>query len=90
MLGASRVFRGHSDVVEDVAWHRHNKELFGSCGDDRMVAVWDVRAESATTPSLYNMLHTGDGMALCFNPFNEHLLLSGATDNTIDRLLPAA
>ena len=34
-LDASNTFRGHTSVVEDVAWHRHHKDLFGSVGDDR-------------------------------------------------------
>ena len=32
----SKVFRGHSAVVEDVAWHRHHRDLFASCGDDKV------------------------------------------------------
>ncbi len=34
-LEAQTVFSGHSDVVEDVDWHRHHECLFGSVGDDR-------------------------------------------------------
>ena len=30
---------GHSDVVEDVSWHRFTPDLLGSCGDDQLVAA---------------------------------------------------
>ena len=38
-LQASVVIRGHTDVVEDVAWHRHNPSLVGSCGDDKLLQM---------------------------------------------------
>jgi len=28
-------YTGHTDVVEDVAWHLHNEHYFGSVGDDK-------------------------------------------------------
>jgi WD40 repeat protein len=37
VLQAARKFAAHSDVVEDVTWHRHHKDLFASCGDDSNV-----------------------------------------------------
>ena len=37
MLDATSVFWGHTDVVEDVNWHKCNVHLIGSCGDDRTV-----------------------------------------------------
>ena len=36
-LDANTVFHGHSDVVEEVDWHKHHECLFGSVGDDRKV-----------------------------------------------------
>ena len=38
-LNAAAVIRGHTDVVEDVAWHRFNPHLIGSCGDDRLLQM---------------------------------------------------
>ena len=35
-----RTFLGHSNVVEDVAWHCHHKDLFGSVGDDRQLMMY--------------------------------------------------
>jgi len=36
-------FNGHSLPVEDVCWHKFHPEIFGSCGDDRTIAIWDTR-----------------------------------------------
>jgi histone-binding protein RBBP4 len=38
-MSATRIIRGHKEVVEDVAWHRHHPEMFGSVGDDSMLMV---------------------------------------------------
>jgi hypothetical protein len=29
--------------VQDVAWHMHHKDIFGSVGDDRQLILWDTR-----------------------------------------------
>ena len=39
---ASKTFRGHTEVVEDVAWHRHHRDLFASCGDDKVRVTVDI------------------------------------------------
>ena len=42
-VGCVVVLAAHESVVEDVAFHRHHKDLFGSVGDDKKVIVWDKR-----------------------------------------------
>ena len=32
-------FTGHTDVIEDVAWHMHHPKIFGSVGDDKMLLL---------------------------------------------------
>lgn len=32
-------YRGHTDVIEDVAWHMHHEKIFGSVGDDRKLLL---------------------------------------------------
>ena len=39
MLDASRIFNGHSDVVEDVSWHLLHESLFGSVADDHKLMM---------------------------------------------------
>jgi WD40 repeat protein len=33
----------HSGVIEDVAWHQHHTDIFGSVGDDKQLILWDTR-----------------------------------------------
>ena len=88
MLQATRKFTGHTDVVEDVAWHRHHRDIFASCGDDRLIALWDVREGHSGQPTLRIAptapgAHKEDVMSLSFNPYQEFLLLSGSVDKTV-------
>jgi histone-binding protein RBBP4 len=33
------VYRGHTDVIEDVQWHRQHPNIFGSVGDDKKMML---------------------------------------------------
>jgi histone-binding protein RBBP4 len=35
--------QAHEDVIEDVAWHLKDENLFGSVGDDCKFMMWDLR-----------------------------------------------
>ena len=35
--------QAHEDVVEDVAWHLKDENIFGSVGDDCKLMMWDLR-----------------------------------------------
>jgi hypothetical protein len=37
------IYQGHQGVVEDVAWHQHHQDIFGSVGDDKRLILWDMR-----------------------------------------------
>jgi WD40 repeat protein len=72
--------------VEDVAWHQHDKNIFGSCGDDSKVFIWDMRsAKSAQkiTPTHTVKSHTSEVNCLAFNPFSPNLLVTGGADKSI-------
>ena len=43
VLNPTATYTGHTNVVEDVAWHLHNNSLFGSVGDDCKLLIWDTR-----------------------------------------------
>lgn len=38
-----QVYKGHTNVVEDVCWHQFNPHIFGSVGDDKQLILWDTR-----------------------------------------------
>lgn len=42
-LEAKTIYVAHSGVVEDVAWHQHHTDIFGSVGDDKQLILWDTR-----------------------------------------------
>ena len=42
-MNPTATYTGHTNVVEDVAWHLHNPQLFGSVGDDCKLMIWDTR-----------------------------------------------
>ena len=39
VLEPVRIYRGHSSVVEDIAWHTENDNVFASVGDDKQLMV---------------------------------------------------
>lgn len=42
-LEPKATYTGHTTVVEDVQFHLHQPELFGSVGDDCKLMIWDMR-----------------------------------------------
>lgn len=76
-----RKFHGHTDVVEDVDWHREHAYFFGSAGDDSQLLLWDIR-EKGPTHSVKEA-HDGDVNCLSFNPKDEFLLASGGSDHVV-------
>jgi WD40 repeat protein len=41
------ILQAHEDMVEDVAWHLKDDNLFGSVGDDCKLMIWDLRTNKA-------------------------------------------
>ena len=39
VLEPLRIYRGHSSVVEDVAWHTESDDVFASVGDDKQLMM---------------------------------------------------
>ncbi|PWN51229.1 putative chromatin assembly factor 1 subunit C [Violaceomyces palustris] len=77
-----KTYRGHSAIVEDVAWHNHHESLFGSVGDDRQMLIWDTR-EDAKSPKYRVEAHTGEVNAIAFSPDNEYIVCTGSSDKTV-------
>mmetsp|Transcript_48148 Transcript_48148/g.109409 ORF Transcript_48148/g.109409 Transcript_48148/m.109409 type:complete len:355 (+) Transcript_48148:5-1069(+) len=82
-VAATAIRRGHTDVVEDVQWHCHNEELFGSVGDDKQLLIWDLREPADTTSSAVKEAHSGDVNCLSFSKFDPYLLATGSSDKTV-------
>ena len=78
------IFKGHTAVVEDVAWHLLHDSIFGSVGDDKKLMLWDTRSAScATKPSQIIEAHSAEVNCLSFNPYSEYILATGSADKTV-------
>ncbi|KAI0564396.1 chromatin assembly factor 1 55 kDa subunit [Gracilaria domingensis] len=83
VLEANCVYEGHTDVVEDVAWHNFHSSIFASVGDDRQLLVWDVREKDRRSPIHKVEAHKGEVNCVSFNPFSEFVLATGSADRTV-------
>eukprot|EP00742_Colponemidia_sp_Colp-10_P003936 GILJ01004196.1.p1 GENE.GILJ01004196.1~~GILJ01004196.1.p1 ORF type:complete len:425 (-),score=69.59 GILJ01004196.1:170-1444(-) len=82
-LEAKSIFSsGHTNVIEDVAWHLHHPDLFGSVGDDRKLLMWDIRS-GGDRPSHSLEAHSAEVNCLAFNPYSEFILATGSADKTV-------
>lgn len=80
---ALQIYKGHTGVVEDVAWHAQHPHLFGSVGDDKALLLWDTRRPPADACSHKVEAHSAEVNCLAFNPFNEFILATGSADKTV-------
>ena len=84
ILNPLSTYTGHTNVVEDVAFHLHNSNLFGSVGDDCKLMIWDMREKQYTKPKhCVDNAHTKEINCLAFNPFSEYILATGSADKTV-------
>lgn len=79
-LDAKTIFKGHTAVVEDVAWHVLHEDVFGSVGDDRKLMIWDARSSGNREPTHTVEAHSAEVNCLSFNPFSEYILATGSAD----------
>ena len=83
-IKAISVFRGHTDVVEDVDWHKRDPNMIGSVGDDKKIMIWDVREKNPNKAvHVVDDAHEGDVNCIAFNPINEFVLATGSADKTV-------
>ncbi|CAA7391427.1 unnamed protein product [Spirodela intermedia] len=83
-LEAKDVFEVHEDLVEDVAWHLRNENLFGSVGDDHRLMIWDLRSAASKQPQQSVIAHQDDVNSLSFSPWNEWILATASADRTVN------
>lgn len=70
-------------MVEDVAWHAHHRNIFGSVGDDFRLVLWDTRQDPETPMHTRQDAHSSFLNCLSFSPMNEYLLVTGSADHTV-------
>ena len=80
---ATTTYKGHTNVVEDVAFSCHHASLFGSVGDDCKLLIWDTRDKRTDKAKHSVDAHSKEINCLAFNPFSEHLLATGSADKTV-------
>ena len=51
VLEPLQIYRGHSSVVEDVAWQTESESVFASVGDDKMLLLWVFLKDNAAPTS---------------------------------------
>jgi len=83
VVSAKETFVGHTSVVEDVAYHCHHPQLFGSVGDDCKLMIWDLRDGRNDKAKHTVDAHNKEINCLAFNPFAENLLATGSADHTV-------
>ncbi|GIL46834.1 hypothetical protein Vafri_3710 [Volvox africanus] len=82
-LGARTIYQEHNGVVEDVAWHCHHADIFGSVGDDKQLILWDVRRPPNQGVMIAAEAHTAEVNCIAFNPLNPNILATGSADKTV-------
>ena len=83
ILNPTATYTGHTNVVEDVAWHLHTPSLFGSVGDDCKLMIWDTRDKRYDKAKHCIDAHAKEINCVAFNPFSEHILATGSADKTV-------
>lgn len=74
-------------TVQDVAWHCHHADIFGSVGDDKQLILWDVRRPPAQGVMVAAEAHTAEVNCIAFNPLNPNILATGSADKTVRCLM---
>lgn len=74
------IFREHQAQCEDVCFSRKNENIFGTCGDDKKIFLFDYRSKEKIA-SING--HESEINSIDFNPVNEFLYITGSADKTV-------
>lgn len=83
ILEPRAVYTAHTSVVEDVAFHLHHANLFGSVGDDAKLMIWDMRESRYDKAKHVVDAHSKEINCIAFNPFSEYIFATGSADKTV-------
>jgi WD40 repeat protein len=79
-LQANRKFKGHTDTVEDVAFHpTDHGNVFCSVGDDRSLIIWDARVDDPIAIRVSDA-HEEDINCVDWNSHDPTAIVSGSSD----------
>lgn len=81
-MHANQTFLGHSDYIEDVAWHSKSATVFGSVGDDKNLMIWDLKTANSPVHKVGNA-HNGSINSISFNPWSDFIFATGSDDENI-------
>jgi len=79
-LNANQIFKGHTGIVEDVAWHVSNRKIFGSVSDDKKLMLWDLNSGKYTHRV---DAHSAEVNCISFNPWSDYIIATGSADKTV-------
>jgi len=82
-IDAQTIYKFHTDVIEDVCFHAKNENIFGSCGDDCKLVIWDTRQSSDRPANHVVCKEKKEFNCLDFSPEDEHMLITGSADKTV-------
>ncbi|KAG9245416.1 WD40-repeat-containing domain protein [Calycina marina] len=80
---ASRIYKHHTAIVNDVQYHPFHKSLIGTVSDDLTLQILDVRKPENDKSTMTARGHTDAVNALAFNPASEFILATASSDTTV-------
>ena len=81
-LSAHCTFRGHTDTVEDVAFHPEDSNIICSVSDDTMLLFWDSRCDHSRPVSGVKASDM-DVHVVDWNPLNTNFIVTGGKDKIV-------
>lgn len=73
---------GHTDIVEDVSFNSHDRNIVVSVGRDSAMMLWDARTSTRPT-STVRKAHTGDINCCDASGTDPYLVITGGSDHLI-------
>ncbi|KAH3679321.1 hypothetical protein WICMUC_001061 [Wickerhamomyces mucosus] len=75
-----KVFKDHSDLVNDVQWHEKNGNIFASASEDKTIKFYDTRDYHLTN----TIVRESAINRISFSPFSSNLFAVGLVNSNIE------
>lgn len=75
-LSKEATYRGHSDSVDQLCWHKTNSELLATASGDKTVRVWDVRSGKC----VMNVATKGENINIDWSPDGRTIAVGNKED----------